>query len=100
MNWEAIGAIGESVGAAGVMVTLIYLAHQIRVNTRTVKTSATKDAQDSWANLNDYLAQDPRLALIANQIQGGEVTAHDLSPEEYAQFTFVLRSLFQKLEGQ
>ena len=34
MNWEAIGAIGELIGAAAVVVTLIYLAVQIRQNTR------------------------------------------------------------------
>lgn len=30
MNWAAIGAIGELVGAAAVLVTLIYFAIQIR----------------------------------------------------------------------
>ena len=30
MNWEAIGAIGEFVGALGVITSLIYLAIQIR----------------------------------------------------------------------
>ncbi len=30
MNWEAIGAIGELGGAAAVLVTLIYLAVQVR----------------------------------------------------------------------
>jgi len=29
MNWEAIGAIGEDVGAIGVIATLAYLAIQI-----------------------------------------------------------------------
>ena len=33
MNWEAIGAIGEVLGAAAVVVTLGYLAVQIRQNT-------------------------------------------------------------------
>jgi hypothetical protein len=32
MNWEAIGAIGETVGAAGVVLTLVYLANQTRQN--------------------------------------------------------------------
>ena len=26
MNWDAIGAIGEILGAGGVLITLIYLA--------------------------------------------------------------------------
>ena len=30
MNWEALGAIGEILGASGVLVTLIYLAFQVR----------------------------------------------------------------------
>ena len=34
MNWDAIGAIGEIVGALAVVVTLFYLATQIRQNAR------------------------------------------------------------------
>ena len=37
MNWEAIGAIGEIVGAFGVIVTLIYLALQIKQNSKTIE---------------------------------------------------------------
>ena len=34
MNWDAIGAIGESVGALSVLITLIYLATQVRMSNR------------------------------------------------------------------
>ncbi len=37
MNWEALGAIGETLGALGVIVTLIYLAIQIRQNTQSMR---------------------------------------------------------------
>ena len=30
MNWDAIGAIGELVGASAVVVTLVYLAVQVK----------------------------------------------------------------------
>ncbi len=30
MNWEAIGALGETLGALLVLITLIYLATQVR----------------------------------------------------------------------
>jgi len=30
MNWEAVGAIGEVIGAIAVLVTLMYLASQVR----------------------------------------------------------------------
>ena len=39
MNWEALGAIGEIVGAIAVIATLGYLAVQIRHNSRSVEAS-------------------------------------------------------------
>jgi hypothetical protein len=39
MNWEAVGAIGEIVGAVGVIVTLGYLAVQVRQNSRQLERS-------------------------------------------------------------
>ena len=34
MNWDAIGAIAETVGGIGVVLTLFYLALQIRGSNR------------------------------------------------------------------
>ncbi len=42
MNWEAIGAIGEVLGAAGVILTLGYLAFQIRQNNRHLAQEAQR----------------------------------------------------------
>ncbi len=37
MNWEAAGAIGEILGAVGVIITLAYLSIQIRASTRATQ---------------------------------------------------------------
>ena len=52
MNWEAIGAIGEILGAAGVVVTLVYLAYQIRQNTVQLEQNilAAKAAAQNASN--------------------------------------------------
>ena len=42
MNWEAIGAIGEIVGATAVVVSLVYLASQVRQNSRIVKGASAQ----------------------------------------------------------
>jgi hypothetical protein len=39
MNWDAIGATGEIVGALVVFLTLIYLAIQIRQNTHATRAA-------------------------------------------------------------
>ena len=46
MNWDAIGAVGEVLGALGVILTLGYLAVQIRVNTKAMNNQSTHDAQE------------------------------------------------------
>jgi len=46
MNWDAIGAIGETLGALAVLITVGYLAVQIRQSTRAMKTSALRSVQD------------------------------------------------------
>ncbi len=40
MNWDAIGAIGEVLGALGVIATLIYLTTQLRLNTNAMRASS------------------------------------------------------------
>ena len=37
MNWDAIGAIGEVIGALGVLATLVYLSVQIRAQNRAMR---------------------------------------------------------------
>jgi hypothetical protein len=43
MNWEAIGAIGELFGALAVVLTLIYLATQVRQNTLAMRVAAKQE---------------------------------------------------------
>ncbi len=43
MNWDAIGAIGEIVGAAAVFASLVYLGMQIRNQNRESRLGAMHD---------------------------------------------------------
>ena len=57
MNWDAIGAMGEIVGAGAVVISLVYLAAQIRTQNRQARTAAMheisvgfRDAIATFAN--------------------------------------------------
>ena len=39
MNWDALGAIGEIIGAVAVLATLYYLAAQIKMQNRELEKS-------------------------------------------------------------
>lgn len=42
MNWEAIGAVGEIIGALAVVSSLIFVGWQLRQNTLAIKTSTSQ----------------------------------------------------------
>lgn len=48
MNWEAIGAIGEIIGAAAVVISLGYLAVQIRAQNAESRAAAMHDISVGW----------------------------------------------------
>jgi len=71
MNWEAIGTLAEVIGAAAVVLSLAYLAVQIRQNTKQVEEqargqrfSALGMLFDNWRNFRSNLVSDPRIAGI------------------------------------
>jgi hypothetical protein len=42
MNWDAISAIGQIVGAIAVVATLLYLSRDIRGNSRSLAVSTPR----------------------------------------------------------
>lgn len=52
MNWDAIGAVAEAVGAVGVIASLLYLAVQVRASTRA---SAVESKFRSAEMQNDFV---------------------------------------------
>ena len=74
MNWDAISAVGEIVGAIGVIGSLIYLALQIRKSDQTVRAERI---QALWDGSRDRLLApgsiDPQLSdLVAKGLTNFE----------------------------
>lgn len=88
MNWEAIGAVGELVGATAVLITFIYLAVQIRQNTAAVATSTYESVMTGFNDINIVVASDPPLASLLDR---GCQNPNTLNAEDVVQFNFLLR---------
>lgn len=61
MNWEAIGAVGEIMGAIAVVATLFYLASQIRQNTNALKADSRRAALEGGHTVLFSMVQHPEL---------------------------------------
>ena len=102
MNWDAIGAIGETVGAIAVVVSILYLAYQIRSNTRATRASASFEATHSWSKINQEISSSwsPEQLLTIQKSFDLKTSWEDIGESDRAKLVFVMRSLFQSLEGQ
>ena len=64
MGWEVVGVVAEVIGAVAIVVTLLFLAVEVRRN-RHATQAASADAQASGINsLNSVLVSDPELVDI------------------------------------
>jgi hypothetical protein len=95
MNWEALGAIGEIVGAVAVVLTLGYLAVQIRQNTAAIHMSAAEKAHDNTAEFNRFLASDEQLVELWYK---GNEAPESLREGEHRRFMSMASSLFRRQE--
>lgn len=104
MNWDAIGAIGEIIGALAVVISLAYLASQIRIQNRESRAASVHQVIEGYRSSIAAL-HDPEMADI--WISGME-DFDSLAPSQRLRFviylTVALRSFedayFQWREGR
>ena len=75
MNWDAVGAIGEIFGGFAVLITLIYLAAQVRHSNDLATFNASKELMNQFNTLNYLVATDSDLRQIL--MKGGELSADE-----------------------
>ena len=64
MNWEIVGSTGEWAGALAVVVTLFYLARQIRLSNRIGSAEAEREWFDNWHEVVRGFGSDEHVAEI------------------------------------
>ncbi len=65
MTLEQAALLAEIVGVAALVISVIYLAYEVRSNTKTTKANAGWDTQHHWANFSTMLSQHPARAGFA-----------------------------------
>jgi hypothetical protein len=64
MNWDAVGAIGEIVGAASVVVTLVYLARQISNSNAVSAAHVYQERANTRMTMHQFQSDSDHLAPI------------------------------------
>ena len=65
MNLNDLANIGQIVGAIAVVISLIYVALQIRQNTNAIRAATAQSVHEHFANWYNSFARDASLSQIA-----------------------------------
>ena len=90
MDIMELGAIGELVGGVAVIATLIYLAVQIRQNTRAVRASALDSSVTSIMSVRGSIVESAELSEIFDK---GLADAESLDHLERTRFRFLMQNV-------
>lgn len=104
MNWDAVGAISELVGAVAVVGTLLFLAAQVRhskeateQNTSALESKSESDAALEFAAWHGRVARDPTLVECFDRVTAN---ATDLTQTEIGRFRWLIGELLFIYEAQ
>ncbi len=96
MNWDAIGAIAELLASITVIITLIYLATQVRQASTNSRIAGARDAratQNTWLR---SVRGDPAVHALYRR---GLKDRLALSSDERGRFDLLLLELFNDLDS-
>ncbi len=83
MNWDAVAAVGEILGALAVFITLLYLARQVRQSNRQNLLSSFQHTYDS---INQFLESTLMSEQVADVVVRGRESYEALPEADRLQF--------------
>lgn len=96
MSIQELGSIGEFIAAIATVITLIYLAFQLRQNTRALKAAAFQNVTSEMGKNVEHIMDNGELAEILIK---GTVAPQSLTPAERLRLSAVYVSSFRRLES-
>jgi len=79
MNLEDLGNIGEFIGGIGVVISFLFLAWQIRQNSKTIKAQIRQSHADNAVHGTMQIASNPDLRRVIHKVN----TQEKLSADEH-----------------
>lgn len=95
MNLDSLAKLGEFVGGFFVVVSLIYLAHQVRQNTRSLRSENYARILERMSTVQSRLSVDGELNRI---VAVGAESPEQLTRAERLRFSWAMYELFGAVE--
>ncbi len=96
MNIQELGSIGELIAAIATVLTLVYLAIQVRQNTRALKASTFQSISSELGQNVKPVVETPDMAMIFAK---GTSAPDELTAEERVKLEAMYLGMFRRLES-
>jgi len=93
---QDLGSIGEFVAALATLATLVYLAIQVKSNTKTSRGNTHHDTATAWSELAFKIGADAELSAM-NHL--GRTNPEKLSKEDRARFNALVDAQMSLIEN-
>jgi len=90
-----LGSLGEAIAALAVVVSLLYVAVQVRQNTRSVRAATYQAFSESYGDFRTLLVKDERLGALFGK---GLRSRSELSTSERFQFDSLMMNFTRVAE--
>ncbi|HKJ03418.1 MAG TPA: hypothetical protein VJ997_13215 [Longimicrobiales bacterium] len=93
MNWNAIAALGELVGAGAVVVSLLYVGRELKHSSTVARVQGIQSTNEKlfeWALL---ISSDADLAELMMRVEKTGCGPEDFTPREAARVAYVYHAL-------
>jgi len=98
MNWDAVAAIAELLGACGVIASLVYLGTQVRSSVSQSRQAAAQSVQAKINSQLEALAGNPVLAdLYVRGLRGGFSAISETEAMQLSAFYLALIRAYEEL---
>jgi hypothetical protein len=99
MSWETGVAIAEIFGAAGVIITLAYLAHQIAQTNRISKAAVIRELEQKYIDLYTQILTNVELADLITKLRDPSYTADSkVEQEKMDMFALLVVSIWLSVQ--
>lgn len=96
MNWTTVGTVAELLGALGVIISLIYLAGQVRAASQLARQEAARSVLEKLNRTMEYLASSYEKSDL--WVRGSSGLANLRDEAEIVQFSAFLTTFFRTYE--
>jgi hypothetical protein len=99
MTLESIYYVGQTIAVVALVISIVFVGLQIRLNTKATRAASVYDINEMWAEVNLVTARDPVFSSLVSRHFEENARLEDFTPGEAAQVELLVMSILQRCQA-